>query len=609
MGGRVKGARVILKRMAALALAISLLLSPGKVLAAVTVIPYIAEQAVGKAPSLEVYMTGSKIQKESQVTGAIGDIAFVQDDDITTFRESGEAISYIILMDNSGSVNEEQFGEAKKQLEELRKSLRKNDAMALYMVGSDTPQGEKTLIFAREVGAKDKKDKKADCEAIQAIPYMNTAESVTVLYRSLNQILQEQSSPKKRTVVLLITDGEDDSKGKDIDNVSTANTVKEAAVPVYGIVLQAKPTSTGEYEKQNQKIEYTKNEILAAKNCRGYYCDCSVDASIEGVQNAFQTIQTILLDETYVLKLKAPTNQAAGKGSLSLTVDSNAVDTVMVDYSDYEEDKDAPAIAGAVEEAGKNSITFTLQDENGINMADVNELSNYSVQTAEEEGRTWAVDSVNTVAKGKGATVTLTMAEDFFNDDYILRCSNIRDTSQDENKMDATVEFSIKDGLDAKRVARSEALQSYWWIGLIVLVILIGGIIILVIHRKRMEVAGVKPDELQKAESREIRLTITDRKGTIKNVEWKVEGSLFIGRSDICNIFFDDDRLSKQHFVIEANKMGCYIEDLESLNGTFVNGVNLSNRRMLLDGDIITAGREKFIFHMPRQQAAGKGGE
>ncbi len=609
MGGRVKGARVILKRVAALALAISLLLSPGKVLAAVTVIPYIAEQAVGKAPSLEVYMTGSKIQKESQVTGAIGDIAFAQDDDITTFRESGEAISYIILMDNSGSVNEEQFGEAKKQLEELRKSLRKNDAMALYMVGSDTPQGEKTLIFAREVGAKDKKDKKADCEAIQAIPYMNTAESVTVLYRSLNQILQEQSSPKKRTVVLLITDGEDDSKGKDIDNVSTANTVKEAAVPVYGIVLQAKPTSTGEYEKQNQKIEYTKNEILAAKNCRGYYCDCSVDASIEGVQNAFQTIQTILLDETYVLKLKAPTNQAAGKGSLSLTVDSNAVDTVMVDYSDYEEDKDAPAIAGAVEEAGKNSITFTLQDENGINMADVNELSNYSVQTAEEEGRTWAVDSVNTVVKGKGVTITLTMAEDFFNDDYTLRCSNIRDTSQDENKMDATVEFSIKDGLDAKRVARSEALQSYWWIGLIVLVILIGGIIILVIHRKHMEVAGVKPDELKKAESREIRLTITDRKGTIKNVEWKVEGSLFIGRSDICNIFFDDDRLSKQHFVIEANKMGCYIEDLESLNGTFVNGVNLSNRRMLLDGDIITAGREKFIFHMPRQQAAGKGGE
>ncbi|MCI9532217.1 MAG: FHA domain-containing protein [Lachnospiraceae bacterium] len=608
MGGRVKGAGIIFRKAAALAMAVLFLLS-GRVLAAVTVLPYIAEQAIGKAPNLKVYMTGSKIQKTSQVTGTIGDIAFAQDGDIATFRESGEAISYIVLMDNSGSVNEEQFGEAKRQLEELRKSLKENDAMALYTVGSDTPQGEKALVFGREVGAKDKKDKKTDCEAIQAIPYMNTPESVTVLYRSLNQILQEQASPKKRTVVLLITDGEDDSKGKDIDHVSTANTVKEASVPVYGIVLQAKPTSTGEYEEQDGKIEYTKNEILAAKNSRGYYCDCSVDAAPESVQNAFQTIQAILQDETYVLKLKAPTNQAAGKGSLSLTVDNNAVDAVTVDYTDYEEDKDAPEIAGAVEEAGSNSITFTLQDKNGVNLADVNELSNYSVQAAGEDGRVWAVDSVNAVAKGNGATVTLTVSEDFFNDDYTLRCSNIRDNSQDGNKMDAAAEFTVEKGLDANKAARREALQSYWWVGLVALVLIIGCAIIVVIRKKRVEVAGVNPDELQKPESREIRLTITDRKGTIKNVEWIVEGSLFIGRSDICNIYFDDDRLSKQHFVIETNKMGCYIEDLESLNGTFVNGVKLTNRRMLLDGDIITAGREKFVFHMPRQQPAGNGGE
>ena len=70
-----------------------------------------------------------------------------------------------------------------------------------------------------------------------------------------------------------------------------------------------------------------------------------------------------------------------------------------------------------------------------------------------------------------------------------------------------------------------------------------------------------------------------------------------MGRSDICNIVFDDDRLSKQHFVIEVTKMGCYIEDLESTNGTFVNGVKLTNRRMLLDGDEINVGREKIVFH------------
>ena len=168
--------------------------------------------------------------------------------------------------------------------------------------------------------------------------------------------------------------------------------------------------------------------------------------------------------------------------------------------------------------------------------------------------------------------------------------------------MDVTAEFTITTGLDAKKVEFQNMIKSYWWIGLIVLVVIIGVIIVIVISIKKTEVVGVDPDELEKADSKKIRLTITDRAGMIKDVEWNVEGSLFVGRSDICNIFFDDDRLSKQHFVIEVNKMGCYIVDLESTNGTFVNGVKITNRRMLLDGDVITAGREKFVFHLPKQQ-------
>ena len=54
--------------------------------------------------------------------------------------------------------------------------------------------------------------------------------------------------------------------------------------------------------------------------------------------------------------------------------------------------------------------------------------------------------------------------------------------------------------------------------------------------------------------------------------------------------------------MIEVTKMGCYLEDLESTNGTFVNGVKVTGRRMLLDGDIITAGREKIVFHIPKNQ-------
>lgn len=599
MGRRIKGiaAACILALLGGLA---------GTVHAANVNTPYIAEQAIGKAPNVEVYMTGSRMEETVEVTGTMDSINFALNGDIVTFGESGEGISYFILMDNSGSVNKEQFEESKNQLIKLRKSLKEGDEMRLYTVGTFSPEGEKTQVVARNVSGADKKDKKDDCSKIENIEYLSTAESKTVLYRSLNQILQEQASPKKRTIVLLITDGEDDSKGKDIDNVSTAKTVKEASVPVYGILLNRKPSKSGKTEENDEKISYTRNEILAEKNCRGYYYDCSVDATEESVKKAFETINTILQKETYVVNLTAPTNQVIGRSLLNLTVDNTAVDAVSLDYSDYEEDKDAPGIVGEVEELSSNSISFSMQDKNGINLTDVNEKSNYMVQSETEkgDGRIWTIESVNAVSKGNEITVTLTMAEDFYNESYILKCSNIRDNSQDQNKMDSTIEFSIKNGLNAKKVAMKEAVKSYWWIGLIVLVILIGTILIIVIRRKKVEVTGVNPDELQKADSRKIWLTITDRSGAIKDVEWNVEGSLFVGRSNICNIYFDDDRLSKQHFVVEVNKMGCYIEDLESTNGTYVNGVKIASRRMLLDGDVITAGREKIVFHIPKQQLA-----
>ena len=202
------------------------------------------------------------------------------------------------------------------------------------------------------------------------------------------------------------------------------------------------------------------------------------------------------------------------------------------------------------------------------------------------------------------------MTEELYAGAYLLKCTGIRDDSQDANEMGTAVEFVIADGRDAQNAARIEFLKSYWWIGLIVVVLVIGINIIVIIRKNTGKSGPVNPEELVKADTKLIRLTITDRSGAIRDVEWNVEGSLFIGRSNICNIFFDDDRLSKQHFVIEATKMGCYIEDLESTNGTYVNGVKMGTRRMLLDGDTITAGREKFVFHVAKNQLGmGTAGE
>nr|MDE6851573.1 FHA domain-containing protein [Lachnospiraceae bacterium] len=467
----------------------------------------------------------------------------------------------------------------------------------MYTVGTNHSSGEKRTIISNLQGS-DKKGIKKAARKIEKTKYLKSKKSKTVLYRSLNEVLASQQTAASRTVILMVTDGEDDSIGKDIDQKSTANEVKNATVPVYGILLHnvaSKPNKA--------KMKYTQYKILNEKNCRGYYEDCSQKSSAKNVKKAFRVIRHLWEKDSYVVSLCADSNRTVGKTKLKLTVNQQGIDPVLIDYADYEEDSDAPIIVGAVKKISSNAISFSLQDENGVNLDDANDPSHYIIQSEAEEkdGKIWTISDISIKNNGDEIAVTLTVDEDFFTDQYVLICNDIHDNSQDSNAMSGiSIDFTIEDGLDRLSIERKEFVKSYWWIALMVLVVILGIMIVTVIKKRPGKIEKMDPGELHKADSKLIRFTITDRSGAMKDVEWNIEGSLFIGRSKICNIDFDDDRLSKQHFVVEVTKMGCYIEDLESTNGTFVNGVKMTNRRLLLDGDVITAGREKFVFHLPK---------
>ena len=119
--------------------------------------PYLAEQAMGKAPNAKVYMTGQQMNESVAVTGTVDDVNLMQNGEIVRFDQSGEGICYIILLDNSGSVNEKQFNEAKKQLIRMRKSLGEQDKMLLYTVGTTSGAGEKKTVFERTERVSSKK--------------------------------------------------------------------------------------------------------------------------------------------------------------------------------------------------------------------------------------------------------------------------------------------------------------------------------------------------------------------------------------------------------------------------------------------------------------------
>jgi DNA-binding winged helix-turn-helix (wHTH) protein len=81
-------------------------------------------------------------------------------------------------------------------------------------------------------------------------------------------------------------------------------------------------------------------------------------------------------------------------------------------------------------------------------------------------------------------------------------------------------------------------------------------------------------------------LVILEGDYPIKN--WLLDRpQMVVGRDDTCDIMIPQRQISRQHIIIHHTPDGAIIEDLNSRNGTWVNGLRLEGSRPLNDGDEI----------------------
>jgi len=71
--------------------------------------------------------------------------------------------------------------------------------------------------------------------------------------------------------------------------------------------------------------------------------------------------------------------------------------------------------------------------------------------------------------------------------------------------------------------------------------------------------------------------------------------SVTIGRGDDCSLCLIDDLVSVIHAMVAPINDGCRVRDLESTNGTAVNGKPVIERRLMF-GDTITVGRTVILY-------------
>lgn len=92
-------------------------------------------------------------------------------------------------------------------------------------------------------------------------------------------------------------------------------------------------------------------------------------------------------------------------------------------------------------------------------------------------------------------------------------------------------------------------------------------------------------------------------KGPQAGEVWVLDGdSIDIGRSEDSTLFLDDVTVSRRHAVLRRAGDVWSVEDLGSLNGTYVNHEAISGAVQLQTGAELQVGKFRFKFHAGSQK-------
>lgn len=530
------------------------------------------EQILTNMPEVKIYLTGKD-------AGNVGtddvevriDEALLKNDRIETFSETEEGIQYIFLLDISGSMAESDFQAAKEAVSDYTNQIEERDSFKLLTFG-DTVE----CLWDGDENA---------AERTQLLESVDNDNDNTQLFGALEQAanLKNTDNGQMRSVAVVLSDGKDDILGK-TSNGEALEELQARGLPVYGIIV-------GETDKDSavsfgEFVRSSGGQLLLAK--------------ADTLKDVFSELEKIL-EQTRILYLYGETNiikkDIRDVNILFLKQKKNL--SVKAGFYEWQKDTVSPYIQ-KITQTGSNQIEVVFSE----NVIGADQPENFEFE--DSEGKIWTPDSC--LVKQKD-TIVMTFSKEMYTGRYTLNCRNITDNSMEENPVDGEIEIEIK-GIEKSPIV--DFFKTWGWITAIVAVILAGIMIFVIYHKIKKNKGLVLIDEkltlasrtgvdvrqhiaLKKTEGIRLYLTVKTA-GTEKVVlERDFQDSVIVGRSQLCDLCIEDVRMSKQHFVLEYEKGKVFIMDLESKNGTAVNGIRIQKRQKLVQGDAVTAGSTRFV--------------
>lgn len=526
-------------------------------------------------PEISVEIKGSGYDKNT-ISSTL-DLEKLSVEDVFKYDVDKNSSCAYILVDLSTSMYGS-FDLVKSNIVSYIKLLSDNDKVILITFGETKVETVLTGSETRE-------------DAINIVNKLKCNENGTLFYEALNQAYQLSNSSNSdfdREYVIAFSDGIDVQKGS-----STFDEVMKLydsrALPLYAACSYN--TSKDASDKFGELARASGGSFSIVKS-----------------KDSFNDFLTQINDVT-IVKLKASSNYADGKEKqLSLKIGSSQVDynvPIVRSISDtsapevtkltYDIEKDVFVISFSEKVVGATTNTaYKITNAKGKKL-EIAEIF-YS-----ENDNVYEIKTKTPITKGT----------------YTFEFSGIKDDSKEANSV------TTKQIVEVEKSNNTAGLPLWSIILIVVGSILVVGVVvlILVVSAKKKDSENKKDDVLtvpvnNRVEDIEytepmqdvvkhhiktndairIRLKIQTGKTSEQNVETNIVSSLIVGRSDTCDIYIDDTKLSRQHFVIENDNGTFYVMDLQSRNGTMLNGIRINSRQRISSGDKIMAGLSDIII-------------
>ncbi len=529
------------------------------------------EQVISSRPNVSVY-GDFDFEDLSQITASatIGEEKL----DFVDARALGadEGVLYMFLVDCSTSISRSQMSAIKTALKEfVNGSKNPNDRVCIISFGLQTD----VLCEGRA----------SDADVISAIDKLNNNQDGTVLFDAIDKAVEtsnvSDSSLPRRKVAIIISDADDfNVGGHTVEEI--INLASTSSLPFYSLGL-----NTGSKTGLD-----TFGQISRASGAK------IVVASASGIRTELANIVADIQD-CDVINFSADGNVISGKQQLfNLSVFSEGktytASRTITDLQ-WSADEQAPYVTEAVQLA-PNILKLTFSED----VLNADNTSSYAVSKNRKN-----VPLLSASYERSTHSATLTFATTPVSGKYKIQFLAITDNSMEKNAFEDDV-YTVKiKGRNVILAGITLIFTDFWWVLLILFVVaacLIGyhilqkrnGLVFVNGKFSFGDKVKVKVKHDVPRTEHKLILDVKDSSGTVTQLDLSITSSMIFGRSNMCDITFEDAKLSRQHFVIEANDNCFTIANLSETNGTMINGIKMNQRRKLQEGDKIFAGQTEF---------------